>query len=106
MLQQKLIQYLINLIYFSKPNTTYRNIPSTEIGKTAQDFTGLVGSLIGIDRKPKINSKPSDLMIKYTGNGNLSSLYNSLSYSKYRPNYTTRARSQNTSILFNFNNKS
>lgn len=88
--------------YFSKPNTTYRNIPSTEIGKTAQDFTGLVGSLIGIDRKPKINSKPSDLMIKYTGNGNLSSLYNSLSYSKYRPNYTTRARSQNTSILFNF----
>ena len=88
--------------YFRNSKTSYRNIPKSELGKTFQDLSGILGSLIGIDRKPKINSKPSDLFLKYTGSGNKTALFNTLSYSKYRPNYTTKATSQNTSKLFNF----
>jgi hypothetical protein len=36
------------------------------------------------------------------GSGQKQTLYDLLSYSKYAPNYTTTARSQNTSKLFNF----
>lgn len=88
--------------YFTNPNSTYRNIPNSELGRTLQDITGNLGQLIGIDRKQKINTKPSDLFLKYTGNGNKTLLFNNLSYSKYRPNYSTKAISQNTSKIFNF----
>jgi hypothetical protein len=88
--------------YFRNSKTTYRTTPKSELGKTLQDLTGILGSLIGIDRKPKINSKPSDLFLKYTGSGNKTALFDTLSYSRYRPNYTTKATSQNTSKLFNF----
>jgi hypothetical protein len=88
--------------YFRNSKTSYRTIPKSELGKTLQDLTGILGSLIGIDRKPKINSKPSDLFLKYTGSGNKTALFDTLSYSRYRPNYTTKATSQNTSKLFNF----
>ena len=58
--------------------------------------------MIGIQRRPTITRKPSDLFINYTGEGTKMSLFNNLSFSKYAPNYTTTAMSQNTSKLFNF----
>jgi hypothetical protein len=41
-------------------------------------------------------------MIEYLSDGQKDILFDNLSYSTYAPNYTTRARSQNTSKLFNF----
>jgi hypothetical protein len=79
-----------------------RPVPKTELGKVFQDLTGVLGSLIGIKRRPTASRKPSDLLIEYMGDGQKSSLYDNLSYSKYAPNYTTSARSQNTSKIFNF----
>jgi len=51
-----------------------------------------------------LSRKPSDLMIEYMGEGQKQLLYDNLSYSKYAPNYTTTARSQQSSKLFNFVN--
>ena len=79
-----------------------RPTPKTELGKIFQDATGVLGSLLGIQRRPTASRKPSDLMIEYLSDGQKDALYNNLSYSTYAPNYTTRARSQNTSKLFNF----
>jgi hypothetical protein len=42
------------------------------------------------------------LMIEYLSDGQKSALYHNLSFSKYAPNYTTTARSQNSSKIFNF----
>jgi len=83
----------------------YRPTPSSELGKVVQDVTGAIGSLIGIQRRPKTTRKPSDLLIEHTSNGQLNRLYDLLSYSKYAPNYTTVARSQNSSKLFGFIDK-
>jgi len=80
----------------------YRPEATNELNRTLQDLTGALGSLIGIQRRPKLDRKPSDLFIEYMGEGQKSALYNNLSYSKYGPNYTTTARSQNTSKVFNF----
>jgi hypothetical protein len=83
----------------------YRPTPSTQLGSIIQDVTGAIGSLIGIQRRPKTTRKPSDLLIEHTSNGQLNRLYDLLSYSKYAPNYTTTARSQNSSKLFGFVDK-
>ena len=90
--------------YLSNPANpiNYRPQASTEVGKLWQDVTGALGSLIGIQRRPKLSRKPSDLMIEYLGQGQKNSLYNTLTFNKYAPNYTTSARSQNSSKLFNF----
>jgi hypothetical protein len=91
--------------YLSNPNNpsiNYRPTASTEAGKIFQDTTGALGSLIGIERRPTITRKPSDLFIEYMGSGPKSTLFDNLSYSKYIPDYTTSAMSQNTSKLFNF----
>ena len=90
--------------YLSDPRNpiNYRPEASTQVGKIFQDVTGALGSLIGIQRRPKLSRKPSDLMIEYLGEGQKYRLFDALSYSKYAPNYTTTARSQNTSKLFNF----
>lgn len=77
----------------------------TQLGKILQDATGALGSMIGIQRRPTQARKPSDLMVEYMGQGPKQSLFNSLAFSKYAPNYTTTARSQNTSKLFNFVDK-
>ena len=61
-----------------------------------------IGSLFGIERRPKISRKPSDLMIEYLSDGQKSALYTNLGFSKYAPNYSTTARSQNSSKIFNF----
>jgi hypothetical protein len=79
-----------------------RPVASTEVGRLLQDATGALGSLIGIQRRPLETRKPSDLLIEYMGQGPKQSLFNNLAFSKYAPNYTTTARSQNTSKIFNF----
>jgi hypothetical protein len=79
-----------------------RPIPSSEGGKLWQDVTGALGSLIGIQRRPTNTRKPSDILVEYMGQGQRNRLFDLLSYSKYAPNYTTTARSQNTSKLFTF----
>jgi hypothetical protein len=93
--------------YLSDPRNpvNVRPTPKTELGKVFQDVTGVLGSLIGIKRRQSPSRKPSDVMIEYLGGGQKSVLYDLLSYSKYSPNYTTSARSQNTSKIFNFVDK-
>lgn len=90
--------------YLTDPRNPINNRPEakTELGKVFQDVTGALGSLIGIQRRPKLDRKPSDLLIEYLGEGQKNLLYDNLSYSKYAPNYTTTARSQNSSKIFNF----
>ena len=93
--------------YLSNPlrPTNIRPEAKTQLGKIFQDATGALGSMIGIQRRPTQARKPSDLMIEYMGQGPKQSLFNSLVFSKYAPNYTSTARSQNTSKLFNFVDK-
>jgi len=93
--------------YLSDPRNpiNVRPTPKTELGKIFQDVTGVLGSLIGIKRRQSPTRKPSDIMIEYLGSGQKNVLYDLLSYSKYSPNYTTSARSQNTSKVFNFVDK-
>jgi hypothetical protein len=92
--------------YLTNPRNPIENRPEprTQAGAILQDITGALGSLIGIQRRPKLSRKPSDLMIEYMGEGQKQTLYDNLSYSKYAPNYTTTARSQQSSKLFNFVN--
>lgn len=93
--------------YLSNPQNPIENRPTprTEGGAILQDITGALGSLIGIQRRPKVSRKPSDLMIEYMGDGQKQVLFDNLSYSKYSPNYTTTARSQQSSKLFNSANQ-
>jgi len=93
--------------YLSNPIHPIVNRPAAETEGQAfmQDLTGALGSMIGIQRRPLESRKPSDLFIEYTGSGPRQALFDSLSYSKYAPNYTTTARSQNTSKVFNFIDK-
>jgi hypothetical protein len=79
-----------------------RPTASTEVGKFLQDLTGALGSMIGIQRRPLDTRKPSDLLIDYMGQGPKQALFNNLAFSKYAPDYTTTARSQNSSKVFNF----
>jgi len=90
--------------YLSDPRNpvNFRPTANTEVGALFQDITGSLGSLLGIQRRPKLDRKPSDLFIEYLGEGQKQILYDNLSYSKYAPNYTTTARSQNSSKIFNF----
>ena len=90
--------------YLSNPANPINVRPQakTELGKLYQDVTGVLGSLIGIQRRPRLSRKPSDLLIEYMGDGQKNRLYDTLTFNKYAPNYTTSARSQNTSKLFNF----
>jgi len=93
--------------YLSNPRNpiNYRPQPSSQLGALFQDVTGVLGSLIGIQRRPLLSRKPSDLLIEHMGSGQKNRLYDLLSYSTYAPNYTTTARSQNTSKIFNFIDK-
>lgn len=83
-----------------------RPTPTSQLGAIFQDVTGALGSLIGIQRRPKETRKPSDLFIEYMGEGQKQILFDLLSYNKsYAPNYSTTARSQNSSKVFNFVDK-
>lgn len=90
--------------YLTNPNrqTERRNTANTEVGRTLQDASGALLSLLGVQRRPLETRKPSDLLIEYSGSGQKKQLFDLLSKSKYAPNYTTTARSQNTSKIFNF----
>lgn len=90
--------------YLSNPENPINNRPlaNTQVGAILQDVTGALGSLIGVKRRPTLDRKPSDLFIDYMGSGQKQALYDNLSYSKYGPNYTTTARSQQSSKVFNF----
>jgi hypothetical protein len=50
-------------------------VASTELGKLYQDVTGALGSLIGIKRRPKLDRKPSDLLIEHMGQGQKNRLF-------------------------------
>jgi hypothetical protein len=95
--------------YLSNPRNpiagNVRTEATTEAGRISQDAAGVLGSLLGVQRRPTTTGKPSDLFIEYMGQRQRSTLFNNLSYSKYSPNYTTTARSQNTSKIFNFIDK-
>jgi hypothetical protein len=90
--------------YLSNPRNPVNIRPEaqTTAGRILQDTTGVLGSLIGIQRRPKLSNKPSDIMVEYMGQGQRQILYDLLSYSKYAPNYTTTARSQQSSKIFAF----
>lgn len=90
--------------YLSNPANpiNYRPQSKTLLGEVFQDITGVLGSLIGIERRPKLSRKPSDLFIEYMGEGQKQDLFNNLSFSRYAPNYTTSARSQQSSKIFSF----
>lgn len=90
--------------YLTDPRNPINNRPEsrTELGRVIQDVTGALGSLFGIQRRPQLDRKPSDLMIEFLGAGQKNALYDNLSFSTYAPNYTTTARSQNSSKIFNF----
>jgi hypothetical protein len=90
--------------YLTNPENPINNRPEarTGLGAFNQDFLGTLGSIFGIQRRPDSGRKPSDLLIEYTGSGQKQNLYDNISYSKYAPNYTTTARSQNSTKVFNF----
>ena len=93
--------------YLTNPRNPV-NVRPTNVSqgvKIWQDLTGVLGSVIGIQRRPLPTRKPSDLLIENTGNATLGSLYDNLSYNRYAPNYTTTARSQQSTKLFNFPNQ-
>jgi hypothetical protein len=89
--------------YLTNPRRPIENrpTPTSEFGAVVQDVTGVLGNLIGIQRRPKLSRKPSDLFIEYMGSGQKQVLFDQLSFSTYGPNYTTTARSQQSSRLFN-----
>ena len=93
--------------YLTNPRNPIVNRPEaqTGLGKVFQDITGALGSLLGIQRRPKPSRKPSDLMIEYMGGGQKAVLFDNLRFSTYAPNYTKTARSQQSSKLFNFPNQ-
>ncbi len=93
--------------YLTNPRSPVNTRPTnvSEGTKVWQDLTGTLGSFIGIRRRPLPSRKPSDLLIEYMGDATKNRLFDLLSYSKYAPNYTTTARSQQSSRLFNFPNQ-
>lgn len=90
--------------YLTEPRNpiNFRPVANTQLGTVLQDVTGVLGSLIGIQRRPTPSRKPSDLFIDHMGGGQKNTLFDLLSFSTYAPNYTKSARSQNTSKIFNF----
>ena len=77
---------------------------TSAITKGWQDLTGILGSIVGIQRRPLPSRKPSDLLIENMGESSKYRLFDLLTYSKYAPNYTLTAMSQQSSLLFNLPN--
>jgi hypothetical protein len=89
--------------YLSNPRAPINTRPTENVSAATrvwQDLTGTLGSIVGIQRRPLPSRKPSDLLIDYMGSSSKNRLFDLLSYSKYAPNYTTGARSQQSSRLF------
>jgi len=82
--------------YLTNPRNPI-NIRPTNVStgtKVWQDLTGVLGSIVGIQRRPLPSRKPSDILIEHMGSSSKNRLFDLLSLSKYAPNYTTSARSQ------------
>ena len=87
--------------YLTNPRNPV-NVRPTEVStgtKVWQDLTGVLGSIVGIQRRPLPSRKPSDILIDNMGDATKNRLFDLLSYSKYAPNYTTTARSQMSTQL-------
>jgi hypothetical protein len=90
--------------YLTNPRNPI-NIRPTNVStgtKVWQDLTGVLGSIVGIQRRPLPSRKPSDILIEHMGSSSKNRLFDLLSYSKYSPNYTTTARSQMSTKLGKF----
>jgi hypothetical protein len=87
--------------YDNKTQQKERPEAKTQVGKIYQDVTGTLASMIGINRRPRKDRSPSDLLLEHMGSGQKNRLFDNLSFNKFGPDYTTLARSQNTSKLFN-----
>jgi hypothetical protein len=82
--------------YLTNPRNPV-NLRPTDVStgtKVWQDLTGVLGSIVGIQRRPLPSRKPSDILIEHMGSSSKNRLFDLLSLSKYSPNYTTSARSQ------------
>ena len=87
--------------YLTNPRNPI-NVRPTDVStgtKVWQDLTGVLGSIVGIQRRPLPSRKPSDVFIENMGSSTKNRLFDLLSYSKYAPNYTTTARSQMSTQL-------
>jgi hypothetical protein len=87
--------------YLTNPRNPI-NVRPTDVSsgtKAWQDLTGVLGSIVGIQRRPLPSRKPSDILIEHMGSSSKNRLFDLLSYSKYSPNYTTSARSQMSTKL-------
>lgn len=90
--------------YLTNPRNPI-NVRPTEVSsgtKAWQDLTGVLGSIVGIQRRPLPSRKPSDILIENMGSSSKNRLFDLLSFSKYAPNYTTSARSQASTTLGKF----
>jgi hypothetical protein len=87
--------------YLTNPNDILSNNPQNplQLGTILNDATGVIASMIGINGKPKISPRPSDVLINYMGDGQKSILFDLIGRSKYSPNYTVVSQIENT--LFN-----
>ena len=72
------------------------------LNKLWQDITGALGSIVGIQRRPKHSWHPSDLLVQHMGSGQKSRLYDSLSFNYYGPDYSTKGMSQSSSGVGKF----
>ena len=72
------------------------------LNKLWQDITGALGSMVGIQRRPKHSWHPSDLLVQHMGSGQKSRLYDSLSFNYYGPDYSTKGMSQSSSGVGKF----
>jgi hypothetical protein len=93
--------------YLTNPRNPVNVRPTEATSATSrvwQDVSGIFGSVVGINRRPLPSRKPSDLFIEYMGSAQKNRLFDLLSLSKYAPNYTRTARSQQSTSLFNFPN--
>ena len=90
--------------YLTNPRNPV-NLRPTDVSsgtKAWQDLTGVLGSIVGIQRRPLPSRKPSDILIEHMGSSSKNRLFDLLSFSKYAPNYTTTARSQMSTTLGKF----
>jgi hypothetical protein len=83
--------------YLSNPANplNYNAQNPLQIGTLLNDATNVVSSMFGLQGKPSISPRPSDILIQYMGQGQKSRLFDLLSYSKYSPNYTLGNEIQN-----------
>ena len=83
--------------YLSNPQNplNYNAQNPLQVGTLLNDATNAIASMFGLQGKPSVSPRPSDVLIQYMGQGQKSRLFDLLSYSKYSPNYTVDSEIQN-----------